>query len=187
MKLQYITLLALAIFFNACTPAETKESLDKAVVDAEQSLYGENGTFRFNDSLANKVIGAYEAYANAFKEDPKSADYLFKTADAYRSLKKYDEAIAIYDRIEAEHPTHEKMPQCYFLKGFVYENEMGDLPKAKASYEGFLAKYPDHELADDVQFSLNNLGRSPEEIIKEFERKRLENEAKMAVDTAEAA
>jgi TolA-binding protein len=38
------------------------------------------------------------------------------------------------------------------------------------AYEAFLKKYPNDDFADDAQFLLKNLGKSPEEIIKGFEQ-----------------
>ncbi len=57
-----------------------------------------------------------------------------------------------------------------FLLGFSYENDLKQNDKAREVYELFLKNYKSHELADDVQFSLNNLGKSPEDIIKQFEK-----------------
>jgi TolA-binding protein len=61
-----------------------------------------------------------------------------------------------------------------FLKAFVYEDQLHDLNKAKKYYEEFLEKYPDSDFADDARISLQNLGKSPEELIKEFEEKQQE-------------
>jgi tetratricopeptide (TPR) repeat protein len=58
-----------------------------------------------------------------------------------------------------------------FLKGYVYENNLGRLDKAKAIYEEFLQKYPDNDFADDAEVSLKYLGKSPEELIEIFQRK----------------
>ena len=64
------------------------------------------------------------------------------------------------------------------MMGFVYENDLNDLVKAKATYEAFLQKYPnDPDFADDAKTALTMLGRSPEDIIKEFEQKQHEQEA----------
>ena len=51
----------------------------------------------------------------------------------------------------------------------MYENNLGDLNAAKSIYEQFLEKYPDDEFADDAAVSIKNLGKTPEELIKEFE------------------
>lgn len=54
---------------------------------------------------------------------------------------------------------------------FIYENQLHGAEKAKKLYEEFMKKYPDHELAKDVKFSLDHIGKSDEELIKEFEAK----------------
>lgn len=164
----------------ACTPS--KEDLKADIQKSEDTLYGEDPSFRFDPDLADEAIEAYEAYANAYPEETVSADYLFKAADLYRAKKKYGTAITIYERIQSDFAEYEKVPHSLFLQGFVYENEMVDLEKAKEKYTEFIGKYPNHELADDVEFSLANLGKTPEEIIRGFEEKQKE----MQVDTTAA-
>jgi TolA-binding protein len=78
-------------------------------------------------------------------------------------------AVQVFDRILSDYPNFEKTPQCLFLKGYVYENNLGDLQTAKEIYEEFIEKYPDDEFADDAEVSIKNLGKTPEELIKEFE------------------
>ncbi len=52
-----------------------------------------------------------------------------------------------------------------FLMAFAYENYLKDTEKAKQAYEAFLKKYPENQLARDAKFSLDNLGKSPEEVM----------------------
>ena len=61
---------------------------------------------------------------------------------------------------------------------FCYENDLRQKDKAKTLYESFLTKYPNHELAKSVQFSLDNIDKSPEQIIKEFEAKQPKTDKK---------
>lgn len=164
-----IYLLAISIFMIGCS--ESKETVLQKIQDAENNLYAKEGAFQFNDSLATITIDAYEQYAESFPEDSLSAEYLFKAADLYRAKRKFEPALAIYDKIQNSYSEFKKVPQTVFLQGFVYENDLKDLPKAKERYEAFLTKYPDHDLAKDVKFSLAHLGKSPEEIIKEFSEK----------------
>lgn len=43
---------------------------------------------------------------------------------------------------------------------------------AKSIYNEFLKKYPTHDLADDVQFLIDNLGKSDQEILEMIESKK---------------
>ena len=55
--------------------------------------------------------------------------------------------------------------------GFVQENDLQELETAKSTYETFLQKYPnDPDFADDAQNAIKMLGKSPDEIVKEFEK-----------------
>ena len=78
-------------------------------------------------------------------------------------------SITLFDRIMSDYPDFEKIPHCLFLKGYIYENDLHDLEKAKSLYLVFLEKYPDHEFADDVQISIEHLGKTPEQLIMEFQ------------------
>ena len=60
---------------------------------------------------------------------------------------------------------------CLFLQGFVYESQLHNIIRAKEAYTEFIRKYPRHQLAKDAQFSIENLGKSDEELIKMFEEK----------------
>ena len=75
-----------------------------------------------------------------------------------------------------EYPDYEKASECLFMKGFIYDNNLQDYEMAKKIYLEFLEKYPDDEFADDAQASIDNLGKSLEEIIQEFEMKNLAEE-----------
>ena len=58
-----------------------------------------------------------------------------------------------------------------FLKAYVLENNLNDIERARETYNAFLAKYPTHHLADDVNFLLENLGKSDDEILELITKK----------------
>ena len=62
------------------------------------------------------------------------------------------------------------------------DNDIKNIVKARAAYQDFLQKYPKSDLANDATLSLQNLGKTPEEIVKGFEVK-----AKLKADSAAAA
>jgi len=189
MKKYFLFLCTLAIFV-ACSNNETGTATEnagqkvavkapqteqaslKAVQDAENALYSKGNAGTFQKDKATAVATAYEQYIANYPQGSMAAEYLFKSAEIYRSLKQFDKAIGAYSRIHKEYATYEKAPHSLFLLGFSYENDVKDNAKAKEVYDLFLKENPEHELADDVQFSLKNLGRSPEDIIKDFDKKK---------------
>jgi len=148
----------------------SKDDVLKEIATAENSLYNVD-KFTFDPVKANAVVSSYEKFANTYPDDPKTPDYLFKSGEIFRSLKKYQKAIDTYESIYKNHSSYEKAPHSLFLMGFSYENDVKNNDKAKECYTEFLGKYPKHDLAKDVKFSLENLGKSPEDIIKEFEKR----------------
>lgn len=151
---------------------QKSEDLDKTIDAYEKILYEKgNKETSFDIKAAMGTVRAYEAFAAQKAGDAKTPEYLFKAAEIQRSLKNFKKAIQNYETILDKYTDYEKTPHSMFLLGFIYENDLQDNEKAKEIYEKFLAKHPEHELADDVKFSLDNLGISPEEIIKRFEEK----------------
>jgi outer membrane protein assembly factor BamD (BamD/ComL family) len=120
---------------------------------------------------AGELIQAYQEYAEKHKNSPDAPEYLYKAADMSLNTNNGKLALDLYNRIIYQYPDFRKVPECLFLMGYIYENYLQELGKAKEIYETFLQKYPDHDFADDARISIQNLGKSPEELIREFEAK----------------
>jgi len=86
-------------------------------------------------------------------------------------------AMELADRMLNEFPKSERIPETVFLKAFIYENQLSNLGLALKTYQDFLLRFPEHELADDAEAAINNLGKTPEELIREFEAKAAEQSA----------
>jgi TolA-binding protein len=86
------------------------------------------------------------------------------------NLQRPKETIALFDALLENYPDYEKTPSVLFLKAFVYEDQLRDLDHARMYYEEFIEKYPGSDFADDAEMSLKNLGKTPEELILEFEK-----------------
>jgi TolA-binding protein len=133
-----------------------------------------SGNFTMDEKgmqTANELVAAYLDYAEKFKESPDAPDYLYKAADISLNINKSKEALDLYNRIIYQYPDYKKAPECLFLVAYIYENYMQNFGKAKEIYEMFIAKYPDHDFADDAAISIQNMGKSPEELIRMFEEK----------------
>lgn len=160
----YLVLLALVLV--ACGSSKNDKLTE--IKTMEDELFSDE-TQMIDRQKANDLIAVYESFADEFPEDTETPVYLFKAGDMAMNLNMPRKAIDIFDKMLNKYPDFEKAPQCLFLKGYVYENDLRDLETAKKIYEEFLVKYPDDEFADDAEISIKNLGKSPEELIKEFE------------------
>ncbi len=173
--LKLLSVLALiSIYFAACSPSKEKHETKNN--ELEKNLFSEKN-ISINKISAEELINAYIEFAEKFPGDSNSAKYLFNAADISMNILESDKAISIYNKIINDYPNFKKAPECLFLKGFVYENNLHDLEKAKTIYLEFLEKYPDNDFADDAKISIENLGKTPEQLILEFEQK-TNNESK---------
>lgn len=154
------------LFLAACTSPQTK--LSGEIKEAEKKLFGDSSLVPSPKS-ARDMIALYSKYADQFPDDTASAAYLFKAGDLSSKLNETEASIAYFSKLISKYPNSVNAPVALFLQGFIYENQAGNPMKAKPYYEEFLRKYPDHPLTGDVQFSLDHLGKTPEELIKEFE------------------
>jgi len=161
-----LLILTLAAVLASCGPSIEKDAAE--IQTAEDTLFASSEGF-IDKAKALELVDLYVNYANSYPDDSMAVEYLFKGAEFCLNLGEGQRAITLYDRVITEHPDFRKVPECLFLKGYVYENYLGDLDNAKAIYLEFIEKYPDNEFADDAVISIQNLGKSPEELIKQFE------------------
>jgi len=150
-------------------PKVSRIDLDYKIQLLEAKLYGKNASFDAN--LASAAIQLYVEYANNFPNDKKTPKYLFKAGEISNSLGESRNAIAYFDRIYKDYPGFDKYPYTLFLQGFIYETQLDELGKAKEIYEKVITEFPNHQVAQDAAGSLQNLGKSPEQLIREFEKK----------------
>ena len=161
-----LLILDLVAAFVSCGPSNEEDAAE--IKTAEDTLFSSSEGF-IDKAKALELVDLYVDYANSYPDDSMAVEYLFKAAEFCLNLGEGQRAITLYDRVIQEYPDFRKVPECLFLKGYVYENYLGDLDNAKAIYLEFIEKYPDNEFADDAEISIQNLGKSPEELIRQFE------------------
>jgi len=147
-------------------------SIDDYIVKLGEQIFVEPDNAGVNRKASLAFVDACEAYALAYPNSSKAPDNLFKAAEVAKSIRTFPKSLSIYDWIVESYPDYEKAATSLFLKGFIIENNLGDDEKAREIYNDFLAKYPTHDLADDVQFLIENLGKTDEEILQMIESRR---------------
>ena len=141
--------------------------------------------FKQADSLftKNKMDEAFKVLAEMetrFKTDTTVMCEVWRvTADAYAQYKNdFNKTVEYYDRIVTTYPNTPQAATSLFKKAYTYENGLNDNMRAKATYEEFIKKYPDHELADDAQTMIDFLGKPADDLIEMLEKKAKQNEKK---------
>ena len=118
-----------------------------------------------------QLVDAYLLFAEQNPNDSQSPDFLFKALDVAVGVNAEgpQKAIDIANVLIEKYPDFEMTPMAMFIKGFVYENMIGDLQNAEMTYRQFIEKYPNNPMVEDVKSTLENLGLAPEELIRKFE------------------
>ncbi|MBA3901110.1 MAG: tetratricopeptide repeat protein, partial [Bacteroidetes bacterium] len=124
----------------------------------------------FNDSAANAVVELYSEYANTYPDDNLSAEYLFKAGEVSLGLNEPEKSLDYFKKVCDNFPDSEKASYSLFLQAYVLDNYINDILAGEV-YKDFIEKYPDHQMVKDAEFSIQNLGKSDEQLIKEFEAK----------------
>lgn len=145
-----------------------KMSVEK-INELEAKVFTEGVSFEKENLI--QLVDAYVLFAEQNPNDVQSPDFLFKALDIAVGVNAEgpEKAIKIADVLIEKYPDFEMTPMAMFIKGFVYENKLGDLQNAEITYRQFIEKYPDNPMVEDVKATLENLGLSPEELIRKFE------------------
>ncbi len=167
-KLRFISvILILGIAFFACKPS--KDNSIAKITQLEKEILVSNA--KIDSTKAQQLIDLYINFADRFQTDSLSPVYLFKAADISMNIAKFEQSVGLLDRIRANYQNFNKLPDCLFLKAFIFENMLNELKKAEETYKEFLSKYPDDELAASAKAAIENLGIPAETLIKNFEEK----------------
>lgn len=144
--------------------------IDSNLVRLDKAL---GGPAVYAKVTADTFIQIAEAYSTLIQttNPDKHVDLLMKAAGLAKTVGNPNKALQLYYNVAEKMPQHPKAPTALFMMAFIYENDLKDLDKAKATYEKFLTTYPnDPDYVDDAQNALKFLGKSPEEIIRQFEK-----------------
>ena len=166
--------IAFSILLFSCSPSRDKmlgkiSKMEKEMKTAQ----------KVDTNAVTNLLSAYQNFASKYPDDSLAPENLYKAAGLAVGFNRGTQAIDLYESIMNNYPKYKKVPECFFMEGYAYENVIGNIAKASEYYNKFLAKYPNHELADDASAAIKYLGKSPEEMVHEFE--------KMNADTTKTA
>jgi outer membrane protein assembly factor BamD (BamD/ComL family) len=116
------------------------------------------------------AMRCYDEYASYFPDETKSPEYLFKAGELANSLQLSQPALSYLGRVMSKYPNYKNAPYALFMQGMIYDDQLKDTANARKIYVQVIEKYPESQLAKDAQASINNLGKSVEDLVREFEK-----------------
>jgi outer membrane protein assembly factor BamD (BamD/ComL family) len=176
-----IVLISVLLF--SC--GENRDESIKKIKDLESRLLKDSINAKDEVSAYNLEI-AYLDFATKFPKDPEAAEYIFKAANLDMNLNMGQKAIVNLDKFLSLYGDHAHAPEALFYKAYIYDNQLNDDAKAGEIYREFIKKYPTHAFAADAEASIRNLGKSNEELIREFEQMNADSTKAKEADTKAA-
>lgn len=158
-----LAILLFVGFLSGCSnndPAKRIEKLEKQAFATDKAI---------DPVVASDLVSAYCDFADANPGDAMAPEYLFKAVDVSMNLNEPQRTISIIDKMIKEYPDYANTSRALFVKAFIFETRYNNLDMAKKIYEQYLELYPNGEFADDCRASIENLGLTPEELVRKFE------------------
>jgi TolA-binding protein len=160
MRSFFVGLLSL-IVLTGCS----KKSVDDYMKSAEENL---------KNNKVQEAVADLEGLLKDHKESDKAPEALTKLASLYQNKmvknlsdnESLEKSVKLYRQVFDEYPNSSQAPKALFMSAFIQANELQKFHPAEMGYRLFLQKFPDHELAASAKEELNNIGLSPEEILK---------------------
>ena len=156
-----LLLIIFAFLIAGCGKKSDQSLMNNAQKSADQKNYQE----------------AIKNYNDLIKDYPDSKlipDALVNLASLYMSnsdstlteYQSYQKAADLFRKVYDKYPNSDKAPTALFMSGFVLANNLNKYDEATKTYRLFLEKYPNHPLAKSAREELNNMGISPDDILK---------------------
>jgi len=163
-----ITVILLFVIIGISCTNQRQQKLD-AINVAESDLMNVATTTPVNNEKAAYLVELYEEFVKEFPQDSASPNMLFKAVEILMNIDHPKEAIAGIDSLIKNYPDYKLLPEAMHLKGFIYDDKLHSAEMARISFKELINKFPDHNLSKNAADYIKILGKTPEEVIREFE------------------
>lgn len=160
--LQSISLVIFIMVLVNCSGNSGKDLFEKAKKQIKSKNYSEAmASFK---TIVEKYPKTEEARKSLFEIANLYQGKVLKNISSKESLKN---AVKFYKEIFDKYPDSKDASKALFMAGFTAANDLQNYDEAKKLYNLYLEKFPKGKLATDAKIELANLGKSPEEILKD--------------------
>lgn len=182
-------LLIGSLVFVSCgtdTSSDKKQETgkkDTAIVVADDCTSKFNEAKRLDDILlkantvnmldAENAIKAFYEFSTNCKTDTLAPVFLIKAGQVAQSIRKYTQAKFFFTKCIDEFPKFKSRGAAMFLLAQLYDDPsiLNNESEASTLYYQILREYPESSYANDAKACIQNLGKSDEELVKEFLKK----------------
>ncbi len=148
-----------------------RERITGRIKAYEKEAFGKK-TQGLNPILAAKLMAQYEKYGRTFTDDStQSPVYLLKAGEVAQSLGMVSRAILMWGKLLQEYPKSKVVPETIFMQAMAYD-VLHNTAQAQTSFKALIQRFPNHILSKNAQVALDKSGKSPEELVKQFEKQK---------------
>ena len=157
-----LSLIIIAFIFISCSSKKSDEE-----------LFNEAKTSTEEEKIPEAVV-SYEELLKEYPDSKTAPEALTNLASIYQNklvkniseTESLQEAAKLFRQIYDDYPESQFAPMGLFMAGFVLANELNMYNEATETYNLFMETFPDHELAASAREELDNMGLTPEEILR---------------------
>ncbi len=161
MKKIFSSLFIIIILVTACNTNKDRDTFNAA----ERN---------YNDKKYAEALTDYKLVIEEYSSSDFAAKSLMRVGSMYQMFlvpnvqgdESNKKAVEYYRDLYKNFPKSEDAPKALFMSGFILANNLNKFDEAKLTYQTFLEKFPKHELASQIKMELENLGKTPEEILE---------------------
>lgn len=166
--MKYLPALILTFILIACQ-SDQDQHLNK-INDLQLELI--DSEFNTNLEVTQELVVEIENYLSKYPDSTTMPDYYMQLGDLYTNVLRLPvKGLYFFQKVHSDFPNHHQAPVALFYKAFTLDNYMGQQDQARLVYESFLKTYPNHELSETVELSIQQLGIPLDELVKQFEEK----------------
>ncbi|MBO7491703.1 MAG: tetratricopeptide repeat protein [Bacteroidales bacterium] len=123
----------------------------------------------------NRFIRSAMSFAEQDSQKEVAADMLYKAGIGSMILAKSavtrdetaryaKQALKIFYDFQEKYPEHENAKYCYYQRGIIYDDILGDYTSAQDQYRDFVNRYPNDSLAVQLSDYLKILGKDERQL-----------------------
>lgn len=161
---KYFFLVLIPLLIISCSKTSDQEYFDEA-----KELLDEQKT--------EEAVQTLQTLIHEYPESKIAPKALVQLAQVYQNqldkkfkiIASFKEAEKYFMQVYEKYPDSEEAPKALFMSGFIFANDLMKYDEATSRYKLFIEKYPSHPLAVSAKEELDNMGLTPEEILKRTE------------------
>ena len=158
-KITALVLCLAAVNLVRCSGQQEAQEAFAAAESAAQSASADSPTLA-------EAIDLYVQFAERFPKHEHAAKALAMVGRLTQQQGDNAGAIRQYERLLTSYPDSQYGDEAQFMIGFIYEENLGELERAKEAYQKVIDRYPDSELAISARQLLPHVGKAAEEWVR---------------------